>query len=57
MAMTKIPQLQVLNYLITSKDSSLISLNNLSDDYFSEYKNEFNFIKHHLETYSHPSKP
>lgn len=51
MALTKIPQLQVLNYLVTSKDASLIVLNNLSDEYFSEYKNEFNFIKNHFETY------
>lgn len=29
----------------------MIVLNNLSDDYFSEYKDEFNFIKNHLERY------
>ena len=49
--MTQIPQLQVLNYLLNTKDSSLITLNNLSADYFSDYKDEFNFIKSHLETY------
>ena len=51
MGMTKIPQLQVINYILNTKDSSLISLNNLTDEYFSEYKNEFNFIKNHLDTY------
>ena len=51
MGMTKIPQLQVLNYLLTTKDSSLITLNNLTDEYFSDYKDEFNFIKNHLDTY------
>jgi len=52
MAMTTIPQLQVINYLLTTKDSSLIMLNNLTDEYFSkEYKDAFNFIKKHLETY------
>lgn len=51
MALTKIPQLQVINYLLTSKDSSLIALNNLTEEYFKDYKNEFNFIKNHLETY------
>lgn len=44
-------QLQFINYLLTSKDSSLIVLNNLSDDYFSDYKGEFNYIKRHLEKF------
>ena len=51
MGMTKIPQLQVINYILNTKDSSLISLNNLTDEYFSDYKDEFNFIKNHLERY------
>ena len=44
-------QLQVLNYILSSKDASLITVNNLSDKYFSEYKNEFLFIKTHLDKY------
>lgn len=44
-------QLQVLNYLLDTKDSSLIVLNNLNDEFFSDYKNEFNFIRNHLDTY------
>jgi replicative DNA helicase len=41
-------QLQVLNRILSSKDTSLIILNNLTEDYFSDYKQEFNFIKDHL---------
>lgn len=44
-------QLQVLNYLLDTKDVSLITLNNLSDKYFPQNKEEFNFILNHLETY------
>ncbi len=44
-------QLQVLNYLLDTKDASLITLNNLSDKYFPQNKEEFNFILNHLETY------
>ena len=49
--MTQIPQLQVINYLLTTKDSSLIALNNLTEEYFSDFKKEFRFIKDHLEQY------
>lgn len=45
-------QLQVLNYILTTKDSSLITLNNLTDVYFSNYKDEFNYIKNHLSQYN-----
>ena len=44
-------QLQMLNYLLSSRDASLITVNNLTDKYFSEYKNEFLFIKAHLDKY------
>lgn len=44
-------QLQFLNKILKDKDSSLIVLNNLTDDYFSEYSAEFNFIKNHLDRY------
>lgn len=44
-------QLQMLNYLLSSRDASLITVNNLTDKYFSEYKNEFLFIKTHLDKY------
>ena len=35
-------QLQVLNHILKSKSSSFIISNNLTDEYFSDYKNEFN---------------
>lgn len=44
-------QLQVLNAILFNKDSSLILLNNLTSDYFSDYPNEYNFIKSHLNQY------
>ena len=44
-------QLQMLNYIIQSKDKSLISLNNLDEDYFSDYREEFKFIDNHIKTY------
>ena len=45
-------QLQFLNYLLDTKDKSLITLNSLDDRFFSEYKNEFNFIKEHISKYN-----
>ena len=44
-------QLQVLNVILDSKDSSIITLNNLNSDYFSEYKDEFCFINSHILKY------
>ena len=44
-------QLQVLNYLLDTGDSSILLMNNLSDEYFSKYKKEYEFIKNHLNTY------
>ena len=37
-------QEQALNYVIKNNDVSLITLNNLTSDYFSDYKSEFDFI-------------
>lgn len=45
-------QEQVLNKIIQEKDASIITLNNLTDTYFSDYKDEFWFIKNHLAKYS-----
>ena len=44
-------QLQVLNYLLQTKDSSLIVMNNLTEKFFSDYVGEYKFIKAHLDTY------
>lgn len=45
-------QLQFLNKLLDTKNSSLITLNNLTSDYFSNYRKEFNFILNHLREYN-----
>lgn len=44
-------QAQFLNKILDTKDPTLITLNNLSAEFFSDYKDEFNFIKNHLEQY------
>lgn len=44
-------QLQLLNYILNKKDWSVVSLNNLDERYFSDYKTEFNFIKNHIEQF------
>lgn len=46
-----ISQLQILCKVLETKDYSLISLNNLTDSYFFNYKSEFNYIKNHYATY------
>lgn len=44
-------QLQFLNYLLKTKDSSILLVNNLNEDFFSDYKDEYNFIINHLREY------
>lgn len=44
-------QLQVLNKLLLTQDASFITINNINEDFFSEYRNEFLFIKEHLNKY------
>ena len=41
-----------MNYIVKSGDTSLISLNNLNEDYFSDYREEFKFIDNHIRTYN-----
>ena len=45
-------QLQVLNYLLDTKDVSFISQNELNVEYFSEYPKEYLFIENHLKEYN-----
>lgn len=45
-------QLQFLNKLLNTGDSSLITLNNLDREFFSDYLGEFEFIKSHIQQYS-----
>ena len=44
-------QFQVINKILQTKDYSFITLNNLTDKHFFNYKAEFEFIKTHYETY------
>lgn len=44
-------QLQVLNKILDSADASIITLNNLNEEFFSDYLDEFYFIKNHLNIY------
>lgn len=45
-------QLQTLNSIIANQDISFVLQNNLNVDYFSDYKEEFNFIKQHIDLYN-----
>lgn len=44
-------QLQFLNKVLQSHDASLLVTNNLTQEYFSDYQEEFNFIQQHLRKY------
>ena len=44
-------QLQFLNALLDSSDSSLLLINDISQDLFSDYPDEYNFIIDHLNKY------
>ena len=44
-------QFQVLNKILQNKDYSFITLNNLTVDYFFNYKAEYEFIKTHYDMY------
>lgn len=45
-------QLQFLNFLLKTKDSSLLLMNNISDEFFPEYEQEYKYVKEHLEKYN-----
>ncbi len=44
-------QLQVLNKILSTQDYSIISVNNLTEEYFFNYKAEFNYIKNHFKQF------
>lgn len=44
-------QLQVLNYILDSKDPSFLLMNNLTKEFFSDYSEEFEFINSHYLSY------
>lgn len=44
-------QLQVLNKLLNDRDSSIFLLNNINEEFFPSYPNEFKYIKDHIDRY------
>ena len=44
-------QFQIINKILQTKDYSFITLNNLTSEYFFNYKAEYEFIKIHYDTY------
>ena len=44
-------QCQFINHILSSRDYSLLTLNNFTSEYFSDYINEFNFITRHISEY------
>lgn len=46
-------QLLCLNYILDKKDKAFIIDNNLDESFFSDYKEEFKFIKSHLNKYGY----
>ena len=44
-------QLQLLNYLLQTGDASLLKVNNVDDTFFSEYPDEYRFIRDHMSNY------
>lgn len=50
-------QLQVLNRIIEKQDPSFFILNNLNVDFFSDYPEEFKYIKDHYDQYGNIPDP
>ncbi len=44
-------QLQLLNYLLQTGDASLLKVNNVDDTFFSDYIQEYAFIRDHMSVY------
>ena len=44
-------QLQTLNWILNTKDSSMLLMNNINEEFFSDYKEEYKFICDHLNEY------
>lgn len=44
-------ELQVINYLLDTKDTSLILLNNLDNRFFPTYSSEWKYIQEHINKY------
>ena len=44
-------QLQILNKILSTADNSIIEINDLTDEYFIEYIDEYKFIQEHFKQY------
>ena len=44
-------QVQLLNYILSNKNSSILINNSINEDFLYEYPDEYKFIKNHLDTY------
>lgn len=44
-------QEQILNYVLAKKDMSILIDNNIDEKYFTDYLEEYEFIKHHYDEY------
>ena len=44
-------QCQFLNYLLDSRNYGSLVTNNIDVEFFSDYKDEFNYIKYHIDKY------
>lgn len=44
-------QFQIINKILQTKDFSLVTLNNLTEDHFFNYKSEFKYLCEHYERY------
>ena len=45
-------QCQVLNAILDRKDTQLLSANNITQDFFSDYKDEYKYIVDHINKYN-----
>ena len=44
-------ELQILSRVLKDKNLSLLTLNNITDDYFITYQSEYEFIRDHMHKY------
>ena len=44
-------ELQILSKVLKDKNLSLLTLNNITDDYFITYQSEYEFIRNHVQQY------
>lgn len=44
-------ELQILSKILNDRSTSILTLNNITDDYFLTYQSEYEFIKDHIQKY------